>query len=104
MVEGQVSLSASGVMVVTSMNYEIRVTGIPPAEALADFDCLAVSALPVETVLHGPLSDQAALNDLLGRLELLGAEVVEIRRLRGDPEVPGTGDAPGPGQPDAGRR
>jgi len=102
MVEGQVSLSASGVMVVTSMNYEIRVTGIPPAEALADFDLVA-SVEPVETVLQGPLSDQAALSDLLGRLELLGAEVVEIRRLRGGPEAPGTGDAPGPGRPEAGR-
>ncbi|HTS99593.1 MAG TPA: hypothetical protein VMI33_23535 [Streptosporangiaceae bacterium] len=87
----------------TSMNYEIRVTGIPPAEALADFEFLMASVEPVETVLHGPLSDQAALSDLLGRLELLGAEVVEIRRLRGGPGAPGTGDAPGPGWPDAGR-
>jgi hypothetical protein len=38
----------------------------------------------VETVLHGPLQDQAALQGLLARLETLGVQVLEIRRLQGD--------------------
>ena len=66
---------------VSSSYYEIRVTGVLPAEALFDFDRLTASVEPVETVLHGPLRDQAALNGLLARLETFGVEVLEIRRL-----------------------
>jgi hypothetical protein len=36
---------------------------------------------PVETVLHGPLPDAAAVHGLLARLEEFGVEVVEMRRL-----------------------
>lgn len=62
--------------------YEIRIAGIVPPEALLDFDQLTASVEPVETVLHGPLPDQAALHGLLARLETFGAHVVEIRLLR----------------------
>jgi hypothetical protein len=67
---------------VPSSYYEIRVTGLLPPEALLDFDRLTASVEPVETVLHGPLRDQAALNRLLARLETFGVEVLEIRRLQ----------------------
>lgn len=63
--------------------YEIRVCGTVPAEVLLDFERLSVTVEPVETVLHGPMSDQGALHGLLARLELFGVEVVEVRRLRG---------------------
>lgn len=65
-----------------SSYYEIRVTGVLPPEALLDFDRLTASVEPVETVLHGPLRDQAALNGLLARLETFGVQVLEIRRLQ----------------------
>jgi hypothetical protein len=45
--------------------YEIRVTGVLPPEALLDFERLSATVEPVETVLHGPLRDQAALYGLL---------------------------------------
>ena len=64
-----------------SSYYEIRVSGVLPPEALLDFDRLTASVEPVETVLHGPIRDQAALNGLLARLETFGVQVVEIRRL-----------------------
>jgi hypothetical protein len=67
---------------VPSSYYEIRVTGVLPPEALLDFDRLTASVEPVETVLHGPLQDQAALNGLLARLETFGVQVLEIRRLQ----------------------
>ena len=71
-----------------SSYYEIRVTGVLPPEALLDFDRLTASVEPVETVLHGPLRDQAALNGLLARLETFGVQVLEIRRLQDrDPSV-----------------
>jgi hypothetical protein len=66
---------------VTSSYYEIRVTGVLPPEALLDFDRLTASVEPVETVVHGPLQDQAALNGLLARLEAFGVQVIEVRRL-----------------------
>jgi hypothetical protein len=66
---------------VPSSYYEIRVTGVLPPEALLDFDRLTASVEPVETVVHGQIQDQAALNGLLARLETFGVEVVEIRRL-----------------------
>jgi hypothetical protein len=66
---------------VTSSSYEIRITGILPPEALLDFEELVASVEPVETVVHGQLPDQAALHGLLARLELLGVQVLEVRRL-----------------------
>jgi len=77
--------SARQVAIVTSVYYEIRVGGTLPPGALLDFERLMISVEPVKTVLHGPITDQAALNGLLARLELLGAEVVEVRRLHGGP-------------------
>jgi hypothetical protein len=73
--------------------YEIRVIGIPPPEALLDFELLSASVEPVETVLHGPLRDQAALHGLLARLQTLGVKVVEVRRLH-DPALPAPEDPP----------
>ena len=61
----------------------MRVIGVLPPEALLDFERLTASVEPVESVVHGPIQDQAALQGLLMRLETLGIEVVEIRRLHG---------------------
>jgi hypothetical protein len=65
---------------VPSSYYEIRVSGVLPPEALLDFDRLTASVEPVETLLHGPIQDQAALNGLLARLEAFGVQVIEVRR------------------------
>jgi len=65
----------------TPSYYEIRVVGVLPPEALLDFDRLTASVEPVETLVHGPLPDAAALHGLLARLETFGAQIVEIRRL-----------------------
>jgi hypothetical protein len=35
----------------------------------------------VETVLAGPVEDQAALHGLIRRIEALGLELIEVRRL-----------------------
>jgi len=66
---------------VPSSYYEIRVTGVLPPEPLLDFERLTASVEPVETVVHGPLQDQAALHGLLARLETFGVQVIEVRRL-----------------------
>jgi hypothetical protein len=64
-----------------SSYYEIRVTGILPPEALLDFERLNASVEPVETVLHGPLRDEAALHGLLARLQTFGVRLGEVHRL-----------------------
>ena len=66
--------------------YEIRVVGILPPEILLDFERLNAAVKPVETTLHGPLQDQAALHALLARLQTFGVQVVEVRRLH-DPDL-----------------
>ena len=66
----------------TSLYYEIRVAGLLPPEVLLDFERLNASVKPVETVVHGPLQDQAALQGLLVRLEASGIQLLEVRRFR----------------------
>ena len=76
----------------TSSYYEIRVSGVLPPEVLLDFERLTASVEPVETVVHGPIRDQAALQGLLARLETFGVQVIEVRRLhQRDPSVGDTG-------------
>jgi hypothetical protein len=67
----------------TSNSYEIRVAGTLTPEALIDFEQLTAHVQPVETVVHGPLQDHAALAGLLARLEASGIEIVNVRRLHG---------------------
>jgi hypothetical protein len=65
----------------TSRTYEIRVSGVLPDDAAAEFDDVRVSTADVSTVLTGELTDQAALLGLLARLRALGVDVVEVRRV-----------------------
>ena len=68
--------------------YEIRIRGRVSQTVLDTFDQMQSSAERVETILHGPVRDQAELHGLLHRIQALGLELVEVRRL---PES----DAPG---------
>jgi hypothetical protein len=69
-------------------NYEIRIRGRLGESLLAAFEGLAATVAPVETVLHGPVLDQAALYGLLDRIQTLGLELVEVRRLADKPPEP----------------
>ena len=40
-----------------------------------------VEVEPAETVLRGPVQDQSALHGILGQIESLGLELVEVRRV-----------------------
>ena len=62
-------------------SYEIRIKGRLSDSVLAAFEGLSASVEPVETVLHGPVEDQSSLHGLLDRIQSLGLELVEIRRL-----------------------
>ena len=64
-------------------NYEIRVRGRVTPALLARFEGMESDVEPVETVLHGPLPDQAALHGMIGLIRSLGLELVEVRRVAG---------------------
>ena len=64
-------------------NYEFRIRGRLSDPALERFDMLERGAERVETVLHGPIPDQAQLRGVIERVRSLGLELVEIRRLPG---------------------
>ena len=75
-------------------HYEIRISGRLGETALLAFEGLTARLTPAETVLTGPLLDQAALHGVLEQVESLGLELVEVRRLTppaGTPS-PGGGD------------
>ena len=62
-------------------DYEIRIKGRLSDSLLAAFEGLTITEKPVETVLCGPVQNQAALYRLLDRIQSLGLELVEIRQL-----------------------
>jgi hypothetical protein len=66
--------------------YEVRVTGLVPDDAIAEFGDIRVTTTSVSTVLSGEITDQSALLGLLARLRALGLDVVEVRRVLTTPE------------------
>ena len=62
------------------VSYEIRVRGLLGGMLLGGFPHLCAQAHGAETVLTGPLADQAALYGLLAQFEALGLELLEVRR------------------------
>jgi hypothetical protein len=71
--------------VTLSSSYEIRIRGRVGDSLLASFEDMDAAVRPAETVLRGPVADQAQLHGLLERIQLLGLELIEIRQVAGDP-------------------
>jgi hypothetical protein len=67
-------------------DYEIRIRGRLSDALLAAFEGLTATVEPVQTVLYGPVPDQSSLHGLLDRIQSLGLELVEIRRLPASPD------------------
>ena len=61
--------------------YEIHLRGEVPSDVLEELEHLTVVAEPAVTVLTGVLPDQSALFGVLARLQDLGLELIELRRL-----------------------
>jgi hypothetical protein len=70
-------------MSVPQHRYEIRLRGRLTPTMASEFEQLELTAstAPVDTVLEGTVDDGAALHGLLRRIEALGLELVEVRRL-----------------------
>ena len=83
-------------------SYEIHIKGRVSEQLLGAFEGMDATVQSVETVLRGPVLDQAALHGLLDRIQALGLELVEVRRLPEDDA--GQGEAVGRRRWAGGRR
>jgi hypothetical protein len=80
--------------------YEIRIRGALSDAVAAQLADMVRAFEPTETVLRGHVADQAELRGVLARLQELGCELLEARRL-----TPRPGRQPDPpAPPDDARR
>ncbi len=76
--DGQLTPEAD---VTSSIEYEIRVCGAVPEAVLVEMEGVRSRVEPVQTVIRGPVPDQAALHGIINRLQRLGLDLIEVRRV-----------------------
>jgi hypothetical protein len=64
--------------------YTIRIRGRLGTTALSAFPSMVCELKYGETVLTGVLEDRSAVFGILGQIEALGLELLELRRIRAD--------------------
>jgi hypothetical protein len=62
-------------------HYEIRVEGVLGERWTAWFEGLQISSEDTQTVISGPLADQAALHGVLIKIGDLGMHLISVRRV-----------------------
>ena len=72
----------------TVMQFEIRVSGTLPPNVLEELGGVRVVAQSLETILQGPVKDQAELIGIINRLQGLGVELHGVRQLVAVAESP----------------
>ena len=83
----------------TELHIEIRVAGPVADSVLVELGDLRVVSERVETVLRGPVPDQAALVGMINRLQTWGVELKSLRQIVPDaftPTIPARGSGPDP--------
>jgi hypothetical protein len=69
---------------VAPADYEIRVKG-RLSDSLSDaFGDFTAAVKPAETVMRGEVRDQSELHGVLERIQSLGLELIEVRRVESD--------------------
>jgi hypothetical protein len=68
--------------------YEFHVRGELSERVLGAFADLQATRRQGETILIGPVPDQAVLFGVLDRIESLGIQLIEVRRARPNPGAP----------------
>jgi hypothetical protein len=71
--------------VVAPTGYEIRIKGRLSDSLTGAFEDFTASVRPAETVMRGELRDQAELYGFLDRIQALGLELIEVRKLDSEP-------------------
>jgi len=72
--------------------YTIRIKGRLGPTALSAFPALMSKLQGGETVLTGLLEDQSALFGVLGQIEALGLDLIEVRPILAAPQLSPTAD------------
>jgi hypothetical protein len=72
--------------------YAIRIRGRLGATALSAFPSMVPELKGSETVLTGLLEDRSALFGVLGQIEALGLELLELRQIHARPTSRESGD------------
>jgi hypothetical protein len=87
--------------VATSLDlYTFRVRGRLGATALSAFPSLVAELKEGETVLTGPVEDRSALFGVVGQIEALGLDLLELRHI----QARSTARRPGDDRPPNGAR
>jgi hypothetical protein len=79
---------STGEVSAMTVTYEIRIRGRIGEVVASAFVGFDVSTHNVETVLSGPVTDQAELFTLLAQLQSFGFELVDVRQLSAPPAAP----------------
>jgi hypothetical protein len=69
---------------VTPTDYEIRIKGRLSDSLSGAFEDFTATVRPAETVMRGELRDQSELHGVLERIQSLGLELIEVRRIETD--------------------
>jgi hypothetical protein len=67
----------------TSAVYRIRVKGVLDSSWSDWFDNFSITTQGEETLMEGPVADQAALHGILSRINNLGLAIVTITQVEG---------------------
>ena len=67
--------------------YAIRIRGQLGATALSAFPSMVPQLKGSETVLTGLLQDRSALFGVLGQIEALGLDLLELRKIRSRTDI-----------------
>ena len=71
----------------TEAIYEIRIRAVLDAQRADWFPGLSIRYLPEgDTILVGPVIDQAALHSLLSRIRDLGVPLISVQRIEPPPD------------------
>jgi hypothetical protein len=66
---------------VVPVDYEFRIKGRLSDSLSGAFEDFTAAVRPAETVMRGEVRDQAELHGMLDRIQSLGLELIEVRRL-----------------------
>jgi hypothetical protein len=89
---GHLPAGHDGVMDPEPALYKIRIDGHLGATLLSAFPAMAARPDGAHTVLTGPL-DRSALYGVLAEIEALGLDLLEVRQLNLDYDLPESGGA-----------
>jgi hypothetical protein len=69
---------------VAPTDYEIRIKGRLSDSLSGAFEDFTAAVRPAETVMRGEVRDQSELHGVLERIQSLGLELIEVRRIETD--------------------